>query len=157
MAALHPHRRYRGGLAVLLVAWTLLPCAPALARDNTASPGGPDAACAALQARADLNITLLFGLRRPDGTRVTRRQWRIFLRDVVTPQFPDGLTVVHGDGQWRDRQSGQVRHEPARVVWIVTPALPDLAGRIGTIRNEYRRRFGQQSVGVVAGAGCDAF
>lgn len=151
------NRLYRGGFAALLVAWGLLSCQPAQARDNPAVTGGLDGACTALQARADLNITLLFGLRRPDGTRVTRRQWRGFLRDVVTPQFPDGLTVVHGDGQWRDRQSGQVGHEPARVVWIVTPALPDLARRIGTIRDEYRRRFGQQSVGVVINAGCDAF
>jgi hypothetical protein len=40
--------------------------------------------------------TLYFGRSRPDGGTVSDEEWKIFLADIVTPRFPEGLTVVHG-------------------------------------------------------------
>src|SRR5688500_17329335 len=47
-----------------------------------------------------LRTTLYFGLARPSGV-VSDANWQSFLRDEITPRFPDGLTVWEADGQWR--------------------------------------------------------
>ncbi|AHI25255.1 hypothetical protein BGC31_07045 [Komagataeibacter xylinus] len=133
---------------------------PAMARSLPAPSVTTEVAgttCTALHARPDVRISLLFGLRRPRGGRVTKREWNAFLRDTVTPRFPAGLSVLRVEGQWQDRESGRIGHEPGRIVWIVTPPAPDLADRIDAIRQTYRTRFQQQAVGVAITAGCDAF
>lgn len=133
---------------------------PAMARSLTVPSLTTDVAgpaCAALHARPDLRVSLLFGLRRPHGGRVTKREWNAFLRDTVTPRFPAGLSVLQAGGQWQDPESGRIGREPGRIVWIVTPPAPDLADRIDAIRQTYRTRFQQQAVGVAITAGCDAF
>src|SRR5690242_8463818 len=38
-----------------------------------------------------VRTTLYFGLTRPSGV-VSEREWRQFVSEQVTPQFPDGLT-----------------------------------------------------------------
>lgn len=133
---------------------------PVMAHGLPAPPVTTDATgpvCTALHARPDVRISLLFGLRRPHGGRITKREWNAFLRDTVTPRFPAGLSVLQVEGQWQDRESGRIGREPGRVVWIVTPPAPDLPARIDAIRQTYRTRFQQQAVGVVITAGCDAF
>ncbi|GCE82273.1 DUF3574 domain-containing protein [Komagataeibacter diospyri] len=125
--------------------------APPVITDATGST------CAALHAQPDVRISLLFGLNRPHGGRVTKREWNTFLRDTVTPRFPTGLSVLRVEGQWQDRESGQIGREPGRIVWIVTSPAPDLADRLDAIRQIYRTRFQQQAVGVVITAGCDTF
>lgn len=104
-----------------------------------------------------MRITLFFGQRRPDGRRVRGREWRAFVRDVLTPHFPTGFTVLRGAGQWQDRVSGRVGREPVRIVWISAPPDPALPARINAIRDAYRQRFAQQSVGLSVAAGCGAF
>lgn len=54
-------------------------------------------ACA-LPAAPQLRTILYFGLARPAGT-ITEREWQEFVRDEVTPRFPDRLTVWEVDGQ----------------------------------------------------------
>ncbi|MCE2574426.1 DUF3574 domain-containing protein [Komagataeibacter sp. FNDCR2] len=135
-------------------------CPPAHAAGRMAPAipmGAVAAACAAWQARPDMQIRLFFGLRRPDGRKITNREWRDFVRDVVTPQFPTGFSVLRGDGQWQDRESGHIGHEPLRVLWIATAPDATVVARIDTIRRTYRQRFAQQSVGLAVTAGCDAF
>ena len=70
--------------------------------------------------------------------------WRRFLAQVVTPRFPQGLTVLEGQGQWRGRRG--LSHEATRVLVIFY--APDAASdaRIEAIRSLYKRRFRQQSV-----------
>src|SRR6266478_4436714 len=77
-------------------------------------------------ARAWIRTELIFGLSKPGQKAgwVTKDQWREFLKTVVTPRFPGGLTVMDGDGQWRDAQ-GTVRSEPAKILLLVYP--PDEA------------------------------
>ena len=43
---------------------------------------------------------LFFGLGTPDGI-VSDDAWVRFLAEIVTPRFPNGLTVVDANGQWR--------------------------------------------------------
>lgn len=145
----------RAAAAGLLAAsLTLAACAPA--PPDRPATGAP--ACARFGARPGIEISLLFGLTRPDGSPVTDAQWHDFLARSVTPRFPDGLSVFQASGQWRDRTSQQVTSEPSRIVWIAAEAdTPDLAVRLDAIRAEYRRAFQQQSVGLVIRADCQAF
>ena len=43
---------------------------------------------------------LFFGLHGSAGM-VSEREWALFLGQIVTPRFPDGLTVFEASGQWR--------------------------------------------------------
>src|SRR3954465_12817319 len=53
---------------------------------------------------------LYFGRSIPGGGGVPDDDWTAFLRDVVTPRFPSGLSVWRADGQWLDSQ-GTLEHE----------------------------------------------
>lgn len=37
---------------------------------------------------------LYFGMRKPDATLVTEAESQAFVDSVITPRFPDGLTVL---------------------------------------------------------------
>lgn len=139
-----------------LLATSLLLAACAPGKSDAPAPGS--LACERFGARQGVEITLLFGLTRPDGRPITDTEWRDFLARTVTPRFPDGLSEFQAGGQWRDRASGQTISEPSRIVWIATqPDAPDLVARLDTIRAQYRRDFQQQSVGLVVHTGCQAF
>lgn len=132
-----------------------------LAACTTAAPGGatPETlACERFRAHRGIEISLLFGLSRPDGRPITDTEWHDFLARAVTPRFPDGLSVFQASGQWRDRISLRVTAEPSRIVWIAAePDTPDLTTRLDAIRAEYRHDFQQQSVGLVVRANCLTF
>jgi hypothetical protein len=76
-----------------------------------------------------LRAELYFG-RDTGGTYgVSERQWADFLARELTPRFPDGLTVLDGQGQWRDDRGATVR-EPSKVVIIVVPDAGPARSRI---------------------------
>ena len=52
-------------------------------------------------AQALIEDELFFGLSTPGGGTISEAQWQAFLRDEVTPRFPQGLSVVDAAGQWR--------------------------------------------------------
>ena len=91
---------------------------------------------------------LLFGMNSPSGP-VDDTQWQRFLAEVVTPRFPDGLTVYRTQGQWRGA-SGETEREDSRVVEIVHGDEADGRKRIGEIAAEYKRRFRQEAVLVIS-------
>jgi len=88
---------------------------------------------------------LYFGRNRPTGGEVADADWETFLGAVVTPRFPDGLTVVEAHGQWRGR-SGIVERERTELVTLLHPADPASQRAIEEIAIEYKRRFGQEAV-----------
>jgi hypothetical protein len=91
---------------------------------------------------------LFFGLSRDHGGTVSDGEWRAFLRDVVTPLFPGGLTTIDGSGQWRD-STGVIAREGTKIL-IILYATDDSAAvrgqRIDMVRSEYVHRFDQASV-----------
>lgn len=99
----------------------------------------------------------MFGLTRPHGGIVTEAEWQDFLRVVVTPRFPAGLTVQNVTGQWQDRETGRIGTEASRLIWVVTDDMPDLEGKLSAIREEYKTRFQQQAVGLVVSPVCSSF
>lgn len=99
---------------------------------------------------------LYFGRNRPDGGHLSDGEWQQFLDDVVTPRFPDGLTVFEGTGQWKGK-SGVVERERAEVVMLLH-AGDEMARRaVEEIAAEYKRRFGQEAVLRERSATCASF
>jgi hypothetical protein len=119
----------------LLSAFTLDACAP------RARPAAGRAPAAELLV-AD---RLVFGRSIPGGGMVGEEEWVAFLRDVVTPRFPDGLTVWRAEGQWRG-PNGQLVREPVAVVEIFHPASASADSAVDAVAIAYRRRFHQDAV-----------
>jgi len=65
--------------------------------------------------------------------------------------------VTDAIGQWRDRASGTIVHEPAKRVEIVLPGTDDDEAKLDAIANAYKHKFHQDSVGVIVRTACVSF
>ena len=88
---------------------------------------------------------LFMGRNTQSGEVVDDAAWTSFLRDSVTPRFPDGLTVLDARGQWRDSE-GLVRMERSKLLLVLVPPGDDGMRLIREVSDEYKRRFSQESV-----------
>jgi hypothetical protein len=88
---------------------------------------------------------LYFGLSRAGGGQISAPEFNQFVAEVITPRFPDGLTIVDATGQWRDA-SGQISREKSKILIILHPPSDSSARAIEQIRDQYKLRFGQESV-----------
>jgi hypothetical protein len=88
--------------------------------------------------------TLYFGLAHPAGT-ISEKQWRTFVRDVVTPRFPQGFTVWQADGQWR-AADGRIARERAKVLLLVHTNTQAVRDALAELVTSYKQRFQQESV-----------
>src|SRR5262245_26426751 len=96
--------------------------------------------CGAASA-AQARTTLYFGLGRPKGT-VSELEWQMFLRDEVTPRFPQGLTVWEAEGQWLSQ--GAIGHERTKVLLLVHPDTAAANGAVQSVIARYRKAFDQE-------------
>jgi hypothetical protein len=113
-------------------------------RVTVQTDAGLDLAGGAIQ----LQDTLYFGTARQGAGPVTDAEWQTFVDEVVTPRFPEGLTMLNATGQWRDSRHSVLR-EATRILIIIHPAAPDCTPSIDAIIAEYKIRFGQESVLLV--------
>jgi hypothetical protein len=157
------HRRLVVAVALLLAATSVGVAAPtAFGQSQLTLPGQSGAAlpgfgrdARALCAGRDepkgtaafLRTELYFGSNKPDGTVVTPEQFQQFLNDVITPLFPDGLTLLTGFGQFRG-SSGVIERERSMVLILLYPVeTARTSGQhIETIRSAYEKQFQQESV-----------
>ena len=95
-------------------------------------------------AAPQLRTTLYFGASRPKGS-VSELEWQLFLRDEVTPRFPNGMTVWDAEGQWRG-SAGQIAHERTKVLLLVHPDTEASRQAIRAVVDKYRKTFDQESV-----------
>lgn len=112
-----------------------------------------DESTAAAPSRGEpyIETQLFFGTARPDGgPAVTDRQFMAFVDKEVTPDFPDGLTVQAGRGQWRDA-SGTIEKERSYELILLYPQGQTATSdrKIEEIRRAYEKAFGQEAVGRV--------
>ncbi|MDG9718104.1 DUF3574 domain-containing protein [Streptomyces sp. DH24] len=94
---------------------------------------------------------LFFGTERPDGgPAVTDEEFTAFVDQEVTPDFPAGLTVQTGRGQWRDAH-GRIEKERSYELVLLYPVAQARASdrKIEEIRRAYEKTFGQESVARV--------
>jgi len=90
---------------------------------------------------------LYFGSLKPDQSVVTQAEFDLFLDEVMTPRFPEGLTLLTGLGQFRNAR-GETIQETSRVVIVLYPVneRQNKSKHIETIRTRYKERFQQESV-----------
>ena len=88
---------------------------------------------------------LFCGRTIPGGGVVSDEEWSAFLSEVVTPRFPQGLTVWRADGQWREAD-GKIVKEPVMIIEILHPMAAEFDRSITEIAEEYRKRFRQEAV-----------
>lgn len=89
---------------------------------------------------------LFFGTAKPDGA-VTEEEFLAFLDKEVTPRFPDGLTLLKGDGQFRG-EDGVIIKEDSFLLILLYPleGFRESSRKINAIRRLYTTQFQQESV-----------
>lgn len=120
--------------------------------------------CAALGApscgpdgQPEMVAELVFGRNIGDSLGVSEADWNRFLEEEVTPRFPDGLTVMSANGQWRDTERGTVVQEPSKVLVLVFGDETKDKPRVAEIAAAYKQRFKQQSVLTMLRPACVSF
>jgi hypothetical protein len=126
-------RRTRTGTAGAAAAFVLMACMP------------PAADPRPRQAPATAWLDRLYLGRSIDGRdAVTDEAWERFLHEAVAPRFPDGFTVLRGEGRWRGGDTTEA--ERSFVLEVVHPGDSTANARMLEIAGEYRLRFRQQAV-----------
>ena len=120
------------------------------------------ASCASLPQRAckgDEQVvthdSLYFGTATPHSV-VTSAEWGEFLRNTVTPRFPQGFTSWEGSGQWRSA-GGAILREASHIVSVVHPDDEGSERAVLEIIAAYKSRFRQEAVLRVKAHACASF
>ncbi|WP_198379194.1 DUF3574 domain-containing protein [Roseomonas sp. KE2513] len=114
-------------------------------------------ACPAGTASAAI-AEIALGRSSAGRLRVTDADWSAFLAEEATPRFPEGLTALDAEGQWR-ASDGRILREPSKLLLLVLPGatLAEAAARTEPLAEAYRIRFGQESVLRSFRPGCAGF
>jgi hypothetical protein len=99
--------------------------------------------------------TLYFGTGTADG-EITYVQWQAFIDDVITPRFPQGLSIWPAYGQWQTA-AGSIIREDSYVLNVVHEGKPASELAITEIMNSYKQQFQQEAVLRVTSAVCVSF
>lgn len=99
-----------------------------------------------------------FGRNVRGRAPVSDAEWARFMAEIVTPAFPDGLTVLDGNGQWLNA-AGRISLEESKILLLVLPGQDQAAAsaRLALVTATWKARFAQESVLTVFRAGCAAF
>lgn len=99
---------------------------------------------------------LFLGRSKPSGATVSDTELSRFIDREVTPRFPDGLTLLTGNGQFKN-STGVVIKERSSLLIVLYPVSDDRNTAIEGIRQAYRTTFQQESVLRVDAQSCIAF
>ena len=124
-------------------------CALLIATAGCSLPAGEGFA-PPLAQQIRVSDRLYFGRVHAAGV-VSQAEWEQFLADVVTPRFPEGLTVWAADGQWRDGARRVTIREPTFVLELVHVHGASRDSDLKAVVAAYKQRFAQQSVLWVRG------
>jgi len=121
--------------------------------------------CSTLGGKPLLSANLYFGrdkdgeeTPKPDGgTPIPEAEWRQFLKDEVTPRFPDGFTVFDSYGQWLNPNTGIVTRQRSAVINLVVPDSPDTIRKLHELAEYYKQKFHHISVGISLTPACASF
>ena len=144
----------KGGEAFFILALTLLLLAGCVEQPGSVSQ---PYACLLPSEQRMLVAELFFGRSIAGRGPLSDAEWAGFAAEVVTPNFPDGFTVMDGEGQWRNPATGTIARDRTKILLVAAKRHPDLAGRLSAVIEAYKSRFGQQSVGIVTRDSCAAF
>jgi hypothetical protein len=100
---------------------------------------------------------LFFGQTINAGHPIPAQRWNGFLEKVVTPRFPNGLTVYDAYGQWQDPGTKIITREKSKVVLIAVDDSASARSKVTELISAYTKTFHQHSVGLVSTTECAAF
>jgi len=89
-------------------------------------------------------------------SQITLEEWSKFLGDVITPRFPQGLTVFRASGQW-NMENGTMAREATYVVQIIHPNEERFEKNVRELVAVYKEQFQQESVLRVTARSCVSF
>jgi hypothetical protein len=92
-----------------------------------------------------IQTDLYFGRNISGGGTVTESDFQTFLNNVVTPLFPDGLTVFDADGQFLD-STGKLIKEASKLLTLIFEDTTLNEISVNDIIDTYLERFNQESV-----------
>jgi hypothetical protein len=102
-------------------------------------------------------FTLYLGKAIPGRGDLTDKEWQSFLDDTVTPDLPNGYTILDASGAWMNPANRKTIKEATKVLVAALPNTPDSLVAINRIRTEYQIKFHQQLVGMTVAPTCGAF
>ncbi len=94
-----------------------------------------------------VTFNLYFGRGDRDNPEaVSEDNWKIFLKEVITPRFPDGLTVINVYGQQYDPAVNKIFSEKTKLLNVLVPyeAFESASSSVSEIKLEYLERFPKQ-------------
>lgn len=89
---------------------------------------------------------LYFGTNKPDNTQVTDAEFNAFVDQQVTTRFPDGLTLLTGNGQFRSSTGVLIREKSQVLILFYPPQVLNANKLVQDIREAYKSAFSQESV-----------
>ena len=104
-----------------------------------------------------IEYQLFMGRNSGEAEVVTDEAWREFLAEEVTPRFPDGLTVLDANGQWRGDDDDEILRERSKVLLILAPPGNDARDNIDEVADAYTSQFRQDSVLISTKETCVTF
>ena len=122
-----------------------------------AACGESDAASACPEG-SELFVEYRLFLGRSSGgvEVVSDEEWEVFLKDIITPKFPAGLTVLDAQGQWRGAED-VLEGERSKLLIILAPRGGDAALRLTEVADGYKGLFNQEAVIYTTSATCVGF
>jgi len=123
-------------ICVLLLAGMMLVALPLV---GCGESGGEDAETGWVKTE------IYCGREIPSGGEVSESEFADFLDEVVTAEFPLGLTVFDAYGQMED-SSGSIVKQQTKVILLVHEDNEANATKIQTVIDAYRSRFGNPQV-----------
>jgi hypothetical protein len=99
--------------------------------------------------------SLYFGANKPQGV-VSPQEWGAFIDEVVTPRFPQGLSVLQAAGQWRNAQ-GVIEREASRLLQIVHEGSARDDAAVREIVEHYKTAHQQEAVMRLRSLACVSF
>lgn len=101
--------------------------------------------------------TTLYLGRGISGASIDDEAFRSFIEEEVTPRFPSGFTMSHGEGAWKNTFLKKTIYEKSTMLIVLHPGLKAQRTSLREIANAYRVRFHQQAVIEASHAVCVAF
>ena len=89
---------------------------------------------------------LYYGAGRLPADPEREARWEAYINDVVTPRFPEGLTLLEGTGQWRVKEGQTPRRNRTRILILIHEATKENSQKVDEIRTLWKEISGQQSV-----------
>ncbi len=102
-------------------------------------------------------FTLYFGRSVAGRAEVSDKEWREFRDQVISPELPNGYTVLDGQGAWMNARSHATIAEATKILVVALPDRDASLGAINAIRSNWQHRYHQYVVGMTIQSGCGSF